>query len=145
MAVVGFRVGGRAEAADVAWAAVDAFLLVPLTWSVVRTLLRHDLGVDAIALVSMAGALALGQYLAGAVIALVLAGGNALEERAPGRGRPELTALVSRCAPQRQSLRDGEAEEVPIEEVVSGDVVLVRTAEVMPGRRGARERRSGAR
>jgi cation transport ATPase len=80
----GLRLVGRTEAADFAWAAVDAFLLVPLTWSVVRTLLRRDLGVDAIALVSMAGALALGQYLAGAVIALMLAGGNALEERAGG-------------------------------------------------------------
>ena len=49
-------------------------------------LLRRDVGVDAIALVSMAGALALGEYLAGAVVALMLAGGNALEERA-NRGR----------------------------------------------------------
>ncbi|MGZ4392787.1 MAG: hypothetical protein ACXVRK_11815, partial [Gaiellaceae bacterium] len=49
VAGVGLRLAGRAEAADVAWAAVDAFLLVPLTWSVVRTVLRRDLGVDAIA------------------------------------------------------------------------------------------------
>ena len=39
-------------------------------------------GVDAIALVAMAGALALGEYLAGAVVALMLAGGNALEAAA---------------------------------------------------------------
>ena len=65
-----------------AWAATTALLLVPLTISVTRTLLRGDVGVDAIALVSMAGALALGEYLAGAVIALMLAGGNALEEAA---------------------------------------------------------------
>ena len=77
---------GRTETADLVWAAANALLLVPLTWSVVRTLLRRDVGVDAIALISMAGALALGEYLAGAVIALMLAGGNALEERA-GAGR----------------------------------------------------------
>lgn len=132
MAGVGLRLGGRAEAADVAWAAVDAFLLVPLTWSVVRTLLRRDLGVDAIALVSMAGALALGQYLAGAVIALMLAGGNALEERAGGRARRELAALLSRAPRSASRLRDGEVEEVPIDAVVSGDVVLVRSGEVLP-------------
>ena len=53
-----------------------------------RTLLRGDVGVDAIALVAMAGALALGEYLAGAVVALMLAGGNALEDarRPAGRG-----------------------------------------------------------
>jgi heavy metal translocating P-type ATPase len=132
VAGVGLRLAGRAGAADVAWAAVDAFLLVPLTWSVVRTLIRRDLGVDAIALVSMAGALALGQYLAGAVIALMLAGGNALEERAGGRARRELTALLSRAPRSASRLRDGQAEEVPIEEVVGGDVVLVRAGEVLP-------------
>jgi len=132
VAGVGLRLAGRAEAADVAWATVDAFLLVPLTWSVVRTLLRRDLGVDAIALVSMAGALALGQYLAGAVIALMLAGGNALEERAGGRARRELAALLSRAPRSASRLRDGEVEEVPIDAVVSGDVVLVRSGEVLP-------------
>jgi heavy metal translocating P-type ATPase len=126
------RLLGRVEAADVAWAAVDAFLLVPLTWSVVRTLLRRDLGVDAIALISMAGALALGQYLAGAVIALMLAGGNALEERAGGRARRELTALLARAPHTASRLRDGELEEVPIEEVVIGDLIFVRAGEVLP-------------
>ena len=70
---------------------------MPLALSVLRSLLRRDVGVDAIALVAMAGALALGEYLAGAVIALMLAGGNALEEAANRRARRELTALVERA------------------------------------------------
>ena len=60
--------------ADWLWAAATALLLGPLAVSVLRSLLRRDVGVDAIALVAMAGALALGEYLAGAVIALMLAG-----------------------------------------------------------------------
>ena len=63
-------------------------MLVPLTWSVARTLWRRDVGVDAIALVAMASARSrLGEYLAGAVVALMLAGGNALEEYAGRRAR----------------------------------------------------------
>jgi cation transport ATPase len=58
-----------------------------LTWSVLRALLRRDLGVDMIALVAIGTALALGEYLAGGVVALMLAGGNALEEYAGGRAR----------------------------------------------------------
>ena len=88
---------GARSVADAFWAATTALLLVPLTISVVRSLLRRDVGVDAIALVSMAGALALGEYLAGAVVALMLAGGNALEERANRRAARELTALVERA------------------------------------------------
>jgi heavy metal translocating P-type ATPase len=123
---------GRPGAGDGLWAAADAVLLVPLSWSVVRTLLRGDVGVDAIALVSMAGALALGEYLAGAVIALMLAGGNALEERAGTRARRELTALVER-APRIATVLDGnQANGVPVEEVQVGDLVLVRAGEVLP-------------
>ncbi len=120
------------RAADWLWAAVTALLLGPLMLSVMRSLLRRDVGVDAIALVSMAGALALGEYLAGAVVALMLAGGNALEEAANRRARRDLTALVER-APRRALVRRGEElVEVQIGEVVVDDRVLVRAGEVVP-------------
>jgi heavy metal translocating P-type ATPase len=129
---IGLHVTGMQRPADWLWGATTAMLLVPLTFSVVRSLLRRDVGVDAIALVSMAGALALGEYLAGAVVALMLAGGNALEESANRRARRELTALVER-APRSAVLRRGDQlVEVPVEEVSSDDVVLVRAGEVVP-------------
>ncbi len=40
-------------AAHAVWAASAAAALVPLVWSVARTLARRDVGVDAIALVAM--------------------------------------------------------------------------------------------
>ncbi len=123
---------GRERPADWLWAAATALLLGPLSLSVVRSLLRRDVGVDAIALVSMAGALALGEYLAGAVVALMLAGGNALEEAANGRARRDLTALVER-APRSALVRRGdEVVELPVEEVEVGERVLVRAGEVIP-------------
>ena len=118
--------------AHLAWAATTALLLVPLTSSVTRTVLRGDVGVDAIALVSMAGALALGEYLAGAVIALMLAGGNALEEVANRRARRELSALVERAPRSALVRRDQRIDTVPIDDVVPGDAVLVRAGEVVP-------------
>ncbi|HEX5922845.1 MAG TPA: hypothetical protein VFY45_03365, partial [Baekduia sp.] len=51
-------------AATAVWAAVVVVLLVPLVWSVLVTLAHGRIGVDAIALVAMAGALALGEELA---------------------------------------------------------------------------------
>jgi heavy metal translocating P-type ATPase len=126
------HVVGADRPAHLLWAATTALLLIPLTISVVRSLLRGDVGVDAIALVSMAGALILGQYLAGAVVALMLAGGNALEERANGRARRELTALVERAPRSALVHIDGELAEVPIDEVEAGSVVFVRAGEVVP-------------
>jgi len=103
-ALAGLLVGGvlhllgEVGVADAVWAASTAMMLVPLTWSVARTLWRRDVGVDAIALVAMASALATGEYLAGAVVAVMLAGGNALEEYAAGRARRELTKLLERAS-----------------------------------------------
>ena len=120
-------------AANAVWAVVTGALLIPLTWSVIRSLLRRDVGVDAIALVAMAGALALQEFLAGAVVALMLAGGNALEAAAGRRARHDLEALVARV-PKWAMRRapDGELERVPADEVVPGDVLLVRSGEIVP-------------
>ena len=76
------HLAGRSSAGDLVLAIGTAFVLVPLTWSVARSLARRDLGVDAIALIAIAGALVLEQWGAAAVVALMLAGGNALEEAA---------------------------------------------------------------
>ena len=124
--------GGHHQAADWLWAATTAMLLVPLTWSVLRSLLRGDVGVDAIALVAMAGALALGEYLAGAVVALMLAGGNALEEAADRRARRELTKLVERAPRSRSSAVATSSVELPIDDVGADEIVLVRAGEVVP-------------
>lgn len=123
---------GVSEAADVVWAVTVGAMLVPLTWSVLRLLLRGDVGVDIIALLAMAGALALREYLAGAVIALMLAGGNALEAFASARAKHELTALIER-APRTATRKAGkEWERVPVEEVEVGQTLLVRAGEVIP-------------
>jgi heavy metal translocating P-type ATPase len=123
---------GAHTAADVLWAVTTALLLLPLTVSVARSVMRGDIGVDAIALVSMTGALALGEYLAGAVVALMLAGGNALEERANRRAARELTALVERAPRSALVLRGTDLVEVPAGDVVVGDRVVVRPGEVVP-------------
>jgi heavy metal translocating P-type ATPase len=123
---------GLPGAANALWAISTGIMLLPLTWSVLRTLARRDVGVDAIALVAMATALVLGEYLAGAVVALMLAGGNALESYAARRARRELTALVDR-QPRIAHVRRGETlVEVPLAEVRPGDAVVVRAGEIVP-------------
>jgi heavy metal translocating P-type ATPase len=124
---------GEGSAGHMVWRVAVAVLAAELAYEVLRTVVvdRH-LGVDAIALVAMVGALALDQELAGAVIGLMFSGGAALESAASGRARRELTALLER-APTVAYVRDGGAlREVPIDEVAAGDVVVVRTGEVVP-------------
>jgi heavy metal translocating P-type ATPase len=126
------HLAGAPRLGDAVWAGAIVALLVPLTVSVARSVLAGDVGVDAIALLAMAGALALGELLAGAVVALMLSGGNALEAAAAHRARRELTALLERAPRIAHRRTDAGVEEVGVEELVPGDVVIVRAGEVLP-------------
>ena len=106
------HLAGRPDAGDAVWAASAAVALVPLTWSVGRALAARRIGVDVIALLAIVAALAFGEYLAGAIVALMLAGGTALETAAGHRARRELTALVARAPAFAHRRRDGAIEEV---------------------------------
>ena len=118
--------------ADTAWGLGAAIVLVPLILETARSLVRGDVGVDAIALVAIAGALILGEELAAAIVALMMSGGAALEAWAAGRARRELRLLIERAP--RIAHRHGVAgvEEVPVEALAPGDVVVVRAGEVIP-------------
>ena len=122
----------RSDLADLFWTLATAPVVAGLAVSIVRDLLAGRFGVDAIALVSMSAALALGQPLAGAVVALMYSGGNVLEEIAVARAEHDLRSLVDR-APREAHRRVGDRiEEVPISAVAIGDQLLVRAGEVVP-------------
>ncbi len=123
---------GEPALARLTWSLVTGLALVPLAVSVARELLRRQPGVDLIALIAMSVALGLGQALAGAVVALMLSGGLALEAYADARARRELSALLARAPRTVHRHRGSELESVPVEAVRRGDVLLVGPAEVVP-------------
>ncbi|HTI34505.1 MAG TPA: heavy metal translocating P-type ATPase [Miltoncostaea sp.] len=124
---------GAGAAGQQVWRAAVALLAADLAVEVVHTVVvDHHLGVDTIALVAMVGSLALGEELAGVVVGLMFTGGAALEAAASRRARRELTALVSRAPRVAQLRTGGGVREVPVEDVRTGDVVLVRAGEVIP-------------
>jgi heavy metal translocating P-type ATPase len=118
--------------ADAAWAVGATVVLVPLTIDTARSLLHGDVGVDAIALIAIAGALILGEQLAAAIVALMMSGGEALEAWAAGRARHELRLLVDRAPRIAHRHLDGRVEEVTVEELRVGDLVAVRAGELVP-------------
>ncbi|MCQ0989355.1 heavy metal translocating P-type ATPase [Jiella marina] len=122
----------RPDLAAGAWAVATAAALIVLAADMVRSLRRGDFGLDVIAALAMIGALWLGEYFAGAVIALMFSGGQALEAYAERRAKGELTALLARMP--RKAMRHGETglEEIPVDDVEAGDLILVRQGEVVP-------------
>lgn len=114
------------------WQATTAIALLPLLVSTVLSLRRGEIGVDHVALLAMAGALILGEYLAGAVIALMMSGGEMLELFAGARARRELKALVERAPRVVHRYADDHLTEPPLEEVAPGDRLLVKPGEIVP-------------
>ncbi len=127
------HLAGAGAAGDTVWRVAVALLAAELAVEVGHTILvDHQMGVDTIALVAMVGSLALGQELAGVVVGFMFSGGAALEDIASAHARRELSALIAR-APKVAQLRVGDhLEQVPVEQVGVGDVVVVRTGEVAP-------------
>jgi cation transport ATPase len=136
--VLGLAVGGTLhltglpDGASLAWALTTVVGIVPLLGSVVAGLRRRELGVDLIALLAMAGAVLLDEYLAGAVIALMLASGRTLEARASGRASRELRALLQRAPRNAHRYQGGELVLIDVGQVARGDRLLVMQGEVIP-------------
>jgi heavy metal translocating P-type ATPase len=120
------------DVANAAWTVTTVVALVSLLRDVVRGLIRRRAGVDVIALLAMSGSLALEQYLAGAVIALMLATGDALESYADRRAHRELSALLDRAPRTVIRYEDGVLVERPVEEVRRADRLLVKQGVVIP-------------
>jgi heavy metal translocating P-type ATPase len=98
----------------------------------VRQLLRREFGLDVLAITAIIATVLVGEFIAALVVVLMLTGGEALEDYANRRAKRELDALLAR-APQRARVqRDGGFADVSVDEVVVGDVVLIRPSEVVP-------------
>jgi heavy metal translocating P-type ATPase len=123
---------GRHHLADHLWQATIVLVLLPLALDIGASLRRRELGVDAIALLAMAGALAFGEYLAGAVVALMLSGGEMLEIYAAARARKELSGLVERAPRVVHRYEGDHLGDPPIETVKPGDRLLVKPGEIVP-------------
>jgi heavy metal translocating P-type ATPase len=123
---------GRDELARWIWGAGTAPVVLSLLASIVRALLAGRLGVDAVALVSMAAALLLGQTLAGVVVAIMYAGGNVLEDFAVTRAERDLKSLIDRAPRTAHRHRGPTIEDIAVEAVGIGDRLIIPSGEVVP-------------
>jgi heavy metal translocating P-type ATPase len=104
----------------------------PLVADLALKALRRQFGSDLLAGISIVTAVFLGEYLAGALVVLMLSGGEALEQYAVGRASSVLHALARRMPLVAHRRTDGHVEEVALDEVRIGDHVVVFPHEISP-------------
>ena len=82
------------------------------------------MGLDIVAGISMSAALAFGETLAAAVVGLMYAGGQLLENFAANRAQSHMRALLARVPKTALRYDDGHLSEVAIDMVRTGDRLL---------------------
>ena len=88
--------------------------------------------IDFLMLVAAAGAAALGEWLEGSLLLFLFSLGHALEHYAMGRARRAIEALGELAPATARVRRDGTEQEVPVEALRVGDLVVVRPDERIP-------------
>jgi heavy metal translocating P-type ATPase len=132
VAGLGLWLAGRADIAALVWSAGVLPILLALVVEIIRSLAKGEVGLDIVAALSMTVALLFGEALAAAVVALMYSGGTVLESFAEGRAGREMRDLLSRVARTATRHRDGQLEEVALDAIVPGDLLLIRQGDVAP-------------
>jgi Cd2+/Zn2+-exporting ATPase len=98
-----------------------------------RALSARRLTISTLLVVAVAGAIALGVYEEAALLTIVFSLGAVLEGYVSDRARGSIRALMALAPPTAHRRREGGLlEEVPVELLETGDLVLVRPGERLP-------------
>jgi heavy metal translocating P-type ATPase len=105
---------------------------VPLVLELLLKLLRREFGSDLLAGISIVTSVLLGEYLAGALVVLMLSGGGALEAYAVRSASSVLAALAKRMPSAAHRKQDGQVADVALGAVARGDTLVVFPHEICP-------------
>jgi heavy metal translocating P-type ATPase len=116
------------------WTLLAVVLLggIPLLWETMQQFLHKEFGIDVIAILAIVGSVILGQYLAGALVVLMLSGGEALEAFALQRARSSLSALAERAPRVAHIWQEDELINIAAEQVEVDMEIVVKPGELIP-------------
>jgi heavy metal translocating P-type ATPase len=105
---------------------------VPLVSELLIKLVRGQFGSDLLAGISIVTAALLREYLAGALVVLMLSGGEALEAYAVRSASSVLEALARRMPSVAHRKRDGNVVDVALDQVAVGDELVIFPHDLCP-------------
>jgi heavy metal translocating P-type ATPase len=105
---------------------------LPLVLGLARNVLRREFSSDLLAGISIVTAVILHEYLAGALVVLMLSGGEALEAYAVRSASSVLNALARRMPLVAHRKVDDHVRDVTLDAVAVGDLIVVFPHEICP-------------
>lgn len=105
---------------------------IPLVMELALKLARGEFGADMLAGISIVTAIVMSEHLAGALVVLMLSGGEALEAYAVGQASNALAALARRMPTTAHRREAGQVVDVALREVAPGNVLVIYPHENCP-------------
>jgi heavy metal translocating P-type ATPase len=105
---------------------------LPMLYDLLRKLLKREFGSDLLGGVSIITSVVLGEYLAGSIIVLMLAGGEALESYALRSASSVLAALAKRMPSIAHRKTGADIADASLAEIAVGDTLVIYPHEICP-------------
>lgn len=105
---------------------------IPSIFQILLKLVKGDLGADSLAAIALITAVVLNQYLAGVIIVLMIASGQALEAFAMRKASSVLLALAERMPTLVHRKISGGIDDIPLMNIQIGDSIVVYPHETCP-------------
>lgn len=109
-----------------------AFGGIPLVGELLFKAFHREFGSDLLAGISIVTSVLLGEYLAGTIVVLMLSGGEAIEQYAVRSASSVLRALAKRMPSVAHRRRDGKTEDIAVDQIGPGDLIVVMPHEICP-------------
>jgi heavy metal translocating P-type ATPase len=105
---------------------------LPMLYELLQKLFKLEFGSDLLGGISIITSVLLGEYLAGSIIVLMLAGGEALENYALRSASSVLAALAKRMPSITHRKRDSQVLDVALADVAVGDTLVIYPHDLCP-------------
>lgn len=123
---------GEVWGLDPAWIAI-LLCGVPIAWTALNELVRErTINSDVLVTIAIVAAVGIGEIFAAGEVALIMMIGMWLEQRTVARAASALEEMVQMAPQTARVKREDTWIEVPLAEVVRGDVILVKPGEKLP-------------
>ena len=117
---------------DIAWVAIILCGIPILVGAFKGVVFEHDIKADLLVSLALIASTAAGEFFAAGEVALIMQIGSLLEDYTSGKAREGIEKLIGMTPQTAWSIRDGIMTEIPVEQVIVGDVLSVLVGEMIP-------------
>lgn len=97
-----------------------------------RNLVKFDFTIDTLMTIALIGAVAIGEWKEGTIVALLFGLNEYLESLGMEKARRSMEKLLDLAPKTATVLKDGIAKVIPVEQLKQGDMVLIKAGETIP-------------